>query len=55
MDEAELTELTENEVEFIIEKSHRSGLNYWQILKIFLVKVESLVMRADTEYFLKLR
>ena len=48
-------ELLESEAEFLIEKAHRSGMNYWQVLKIFLVKVESLVMRADQEYFMKLK
>ena len=54
-DNIELIELAESEIEFLIEKAHRSGLNYWQILKIFLVKVETLVMRADEEYWLKKR
>jgi hypothetical protein len=52
-DNAELNKLADKELEFIIQKAHNSGLNYWQILKIFLRKVEMLVMLADTEYWLK--
>ena len=55
MDSAEVIGLFENELEFLIEKAHRSGLTYWWILRLILKSIEALVMRADQEFWMKLK
>lgn len=54
-DEEELARIAEIDFEFVIEKAHRSNLNYWQILKIIVKILNSLMMRSETEYYLKMR
>jgi len=53
MDNPELIELFESELDFLINKAHRSGLSYWRILRTILPRLESLVMQADAEYHVK--
>ena len=55
MDRPELIELFESELQFLVEKAHRSGVNYWTILRSVLIEVENLVIQADAEYWIKLR
>ena len=49
----EQIELAESEVARLIEVAHRQGLNYWQILDIFLRATCDLHLRASTEYQVK--
>ena len=53
MDNPDLIELLESEFDFLINKAHHSGLNYWQILRIILSRLEGLVMQSDAEYLLQ--
>ncbi len=53
MDNPALLDLLKSEFDFLIEKSHRSGLSFWQILKVILSRIETLVMQADAEYWFK--
>ncbi len=53
MDNPELIELLESELDFLINKAHRSGLSYWSVLRIVLSRLESLVTQADAEYYIK--
>ena len=54
MDNAELIENAEIDLDRLILVFHKSGLNYWQILKVFLARCVTLQMQADIEYNLKL-
>jgi len=53
MDNPELIELAEIQLDQFIQVSHHSGLNYWQILRIILSRLEGLVMQSDAEYLLQ--
>ena len=53
MDNPELIDLFESELDFLIVKAHRSGLSYWWCLRVILSRLESLVMQADVEYYVK--
>ena len=53
MDNPELIELLESELDFLINKAHRSELSYWWILRVILSRIDSLVMQADCEYWIK--
>lgn len=53
-EDADAVECFEFELDGIINRGHRSGLNYWQILRMFLSHCVSLQMQADVEYYLKL-
>ena len=53
MENTELAELLESELDFLINKAHRSDLSYWRILRVILSRTESLVMQADCEYYVK--
>lgn len=53
MEEVELKELLESEVDLVISKAHRSGLNYWQILKVVTGKLVTLEMLSEAEYSFK--
>ncbi len=46
----EQLDLAESEIAFLITKAHNSGLNYWQILDIFLRATCDLHIKASTEY-----
>ncbi len=48
-------ELAESEVVRLIDVAHRQGLNYWQILDIFLRACVNLHLQASTEYMLHLK
>ena len=45
--------MTENELRFLIEKAHRSGLSYGRILSVMADIFAELVSRAETEFWLK--
>jgi len=49
------SELLEIEVDMLVNKAHNSDLNYWQILKVFLAHCVTLQMKADIEYYIKLK
>ena len=53
MDNAGLIELLECELDDFIIKAHQEGLSFWGILRIILSRLESLVMQADVEYYMK--
>ncbi len=46
-------ELADREVTRLIDVCHKQGLNYWQILDIFLRKVCDLHLMASAEYRMK--
>uniref|UniRef100_A0A6M3JLT8 Uncharacterized protein n=1 Tax=viral metagenome TaxID=1070528 RepID=A0A6M3JLT8_9ZZZZ len=54
MDNPELIELAETQLEQFILVAHKSGLNYWQILKLLLAHCVTLQMQADVEFYMKL-
>lgn len=45
--------MAETQVARLIEVAHRQGLNYWQILDIFLRAVCDLHLKASAEYWVK--
>uniref|UniRef100_A0A6M3IHX2 Uncharacterized protein n=1 Tax=viral metagenome TaxID=1070528 RepID=A0A6M3IHX2_9ZZZZ len=45
--------MLENELDILILKAHRSGLNYWQILKVLLLRCGDLMMQSEAEYYVK--
>ncbi len=51
--ETELKEQAESSISYLTEDLHRQGLNYQQILGLFLDKSVTLFMQAQAEYFLK--
>lgn len=51
--EEELVPMLENELDILILKAHRSGLNYWQILKVLLLRCGDLMMQSEAEYYVK--
>jgi len=53
MTDTEALKLAELEVERLIEVCHKSGLNYWQILKILLNCCCQLQMKDDMEWRMK--
>ena len=53
MDNPELIELFESELDFLVNKAHKSGLSFWWILKVVLTRIEGLVMQSEAEYYLK--
>lgn len=53
MREVELVEDAEANLTHAIEAWHNRGLNYWQILRVLLVFISILVMKADAEYWQK--
>jgi len=50
VDEPNLIELFESEIDILLNKAHRSGLNYWQIFKVLLNKCLTLMMMSESEY-----
>lgn len=52
-DDIDTIEMFESEVDRLVDVGHRQGLNYWQILKVFLVRCVTLQMQADVEYRVK--
>jgi len=52
MDNADAIELAELDVDRLINVMHRQ-LNYWQVLRIFLIACDNLYIKADTEYWIK--
>jgi len=55
MDNPTLFELAEDELDMLIKKMHKSGLNYWVILGLFLDRSVLLRKQADAEYQVKLK
>jgi len=53
MTEVENIKLAELEITHLIEVCHRQGLNYWQILDIFLRATCILHLKSSAEYQLK--
>lgn len=53
MNDSELLENAEFDLHILIETTHSRGLNYWQILRLFLKAVDALVMKADCEWWMK--
>jgi len=37
----------------LIHEAHKSGVNYWEVLRIFLNICQHLQMQADAEYYAK--
>lgn len=54
MDNPELVEDAEIDLDRLIVVFHKNGLNYWEILRMFLDYCPKLLMQADCEYHLKL-
>ncbi len=54
MENTKSLELFETEIDLLINRGHRSGLNYWQILGILLEKCRQIYQQADAEYWLGL-
>ena len=52
MDTTEAIILLNEELDILIKKAHRS-LNYFQILKVFLIMCADLLRESETEYHLK--
>ena len=50
---ADIIEDAEIELDRIVMVFHHSGLNYFQILKMFLVRCVSLMTQSEAEYFIK--
>ncbi len=44
-----MTELAKTEVNRLVQVLHKQGLNYWQILGIFLVMVQNLYLQAGLD------
>ena len=53
VNEVKLIELLNDELDILINKAHRSGLNYWQIFKAILDKCLALMMMSEAEYYQK--
>ena len=53
MTSPDVIELAEEEIDKLIAVCHKQGLNYWEILGIFLERCQSLRLQADAEYHLK--
>lgn len=54
LDDAKAIETAELQLDHLIEVMHKD-LNYWQILRLFLNASIVLQMRADVEYWVRLR
>ena len=52
-DNAETIELFEVDIDRLINAGHKQGLNYFQLLKVFLSYCVQLQMQAEMEYFAK--
>ncbi len=50
VEETEALEIAEAEVTRLIEVCHKQGVNYWQILDIFLRATCDLHLKASVEY-----
>ena len=47
---SELTQGLEDELDIIVHKARRSGMNYWEILKVFMKRCMTLMMQSEAEY-----
>ncbi len=53
MENADLSERTEQELGRVIWLAHREGLNYWQILRLIPNLITDLIIQAEIEYRVK--
>jgi hypothetical protein len=53
MEKAQQMEKLEADLDALIDSAHKSGTNYWEILRAFLNICQRLMMMADAEYFAK--
>ena len=49
----EAVKMLEDEVGLLIMKSHHSGMNYWQILNVFMKCCLELMVQSEVEYHVK--
>ena len=52
-DDADAIEQLEIDVDMLVNAGHKQGLNYWQILKVFLVRCVDLYIQAEAEHHVK--
>ena len=52
-DDIDSIELFEIDVDRLVNVGRKQGLNYWQILTVFLARCVSLQMQAEAEYRVK--
>ena len=52
MDNPDLIESLELELDMLIAKARKS-LSYWQILRVILSRLETLVIQSDVEFWMK--
>lgn len=55
LEQAKRMEKFESELDELIDRTHSSGINYWDMLKVFLIACQRLQMQADAEYHAKYR
>ena len=48
--QADLMEETELELTRLIWRQHNAGLNFWELMKIFLDYTQKLAMQSEGEY-----
>uniref|UniRef100_A0A6H2A3T1 Uncharacterized protein n=1 Tax=viral metagenome TaxID=1070528 RepID=A0A6H2A3T1_9ZZZZ len=49
-DNPELIQGLEDELDILVHKAHHSGMNYWDILKVFMKRCSTLAMQSESEY-----
>uniref|UniRef100_A0A6M3KV12 Uncharacterized protein n=1 Tax=viral metagenome TaxID=1070528 RepID=A0A6M3KV12_9ZZZZ len=52
-DDADAIEQLEIDVDMLVNAGHKQGLNYRQILRVFLVKCMDLQIQAEAEHYMK--
>ena len=55
MDKPKLIDQFSDELEILIQKAHRSGLSYWEILGELPDMMKRLIAEADSEYWSRIR
>ena len=53
METEEALKLFDQELWYLIEKAHRSGMSYWSLLKLVPDLMKDLIIKADVEYKMK--
>jgi len=53
MGESEMVELLESELTLLVNKAHRSGLSYWLIYKVCLLKMSDFATMLEIRDCLK--
>jgi len=46
-------ELFDSEMNMLINKAHKAGMNYWEIFKVLYRVCETLIMQSEAEYIMK--